>query len=106
MNKIFDILYIERNIRERRHNVLSKNNLKILRKQKGLTQIKLSQMLGITNDYLSSIERGKVTPGFKLAKKISDQLGATVDEIFFNNHSNKIFDGGSNKKLEQTKEVV
>ncbi|MBV4415112.1 helix-turn-helix transcriptional regulator [Clostridium tyrobutyricum] len=85
---------------------MSKNNLKILRKQKGLTQIKLSQMLGITNDYLSSIERGKVTPGFKLAKKISDQLGATVDEIFFNNHSNKIFDGGSNKKLEQTKEVV
>lgn len=85
---------------------MSKNNLKILRKQKGLTQIKLSQMLGITNDYLSSIERGKVTPGFKLAKKISDQLGATVDEIFFNNHSNKIFDSRPNKKLEQTEEVV
>lgn len=63
-------------------------------------------MLGITNDYLSSIERGKVTPGFKLAKRISDRLGATIDEIFFNNNSNKIFDNSLNKKPVNQKQVV
>lgn len=61
-------------------------------------------MLGITNDYLSSIERGKVTPGFKLAKRISDQLGATIDEIFFNSKSNEIFDNSLKKEPEAQKE--
>lgn len=85
---------------------MSVNNLKVFRKERGLTQMKLSQILGITNDYLSSIERGKVTPGFKLAKRISDYFETTIDEIFFNNNSNKIFDNGLNKNYIRQKEVV
>ncbi|MFN1885659.1 helix-turn-helix domain-containing protein [Clostridioides difficile] len=35
-----------------------KNNLKYYRKCKGMTQIQLARKAGITNDYISQIERG------------------------------------------------
>ena len=61
------------------------NKIKKLRKNRDLTQIELARDLEITNDYLSAIERGVKTPGFKLSKKIADYFESTVDEIFFNN---------------------
>lgn len=85
---------------------MHKNNIKELRKSKKLTQVKFAKILGITNDYLSSIERGKVTPGFMLAKKIADYFEVTVDEVFFNNHSNKIFGNDLDKNPIEQKEVV
>lgn len=85
---------------------MHKNNIKELRKSKKLTQVKFAKILGITNDYLSSIERGKVTPGFMLAKKIADYFEVTVDEVFFNNHSNEIFGNNLNKNPIEQKEVV
>jgi len=67
------------------------NNLRQLREDKNIKQVVLAKDLGITNDYLSSLERGVRTPSFKLAKKIADYFGTTIDEIFFNNQSNKMF---------------
>lgn len=40
--------------------------------------------LDITPQMLGAIERGDRNPSLKLAKKIADYYGATVDEIFFN----------------------
>lgn len=68
------------------------NMVKEFRKKKNLTQLELAKQLGITNDYLSAIERGSRTPGFKLAKKIADYFQVTVDTIFFENSSNKMFE--------------
>lgn len=59
------------------------NKLKQLRIDKHIKQVDLARTLDITNDYLSSIERGSRTPSFKLAKKIADYFELTVDEIFF-----------------------
>lgn len=59
------------------------NNLKKLRIEKNIKQVDLAQTLNITNDYLSSIERGIRTPSFKLAQKIANYFETTVDEIFF-----------------------
>lgn len=61
------------------------NNLKKIRMKQNIKQVELAKALNITNDYLSSIERGVRTPGFKLAKKIANYFKTTVDEIFFNN---------------------
>lgn len=85
---------------------MHKNNIKEFRKSEKLTQVKFAKILGITNDYLSSIERGKVTPGFMLAKKIADYFGVTVDEVFFNKHSNKTFCNNLNKTTIEQKEAV
>ena len=42
-----------------------RNNLKYYRTQQNLTQEELSELSGISSDYLSEIERGKKTPSFK-----------------------------------------
>ncbi|WP_300382391.1 helix-turn-helix domain-containing protein [Clostridium sp.] len=67
------------------------DSLRQLRIGRDIKQVDLAKTLDITNDYLSSIERGAKTPSFKLAKKIADYFDTTVDEIFFNNQSNELF---------------
>lgn len=67
-------------------------NLNAARKEAGMTQGQLAEKVGVTNDYISMIERGDRTPGFNLAKKIADELNTTVDVIFFADGSNKTFD--------------
>lgn len=65
--------------------------LKELREEKNMTQVELAEVFDISSDYISMMERGVRTPGFKLAKKIADYFESTVDEIFFNQQSNKTF---------------
>ncbi|MCT4507902.1 MAG: helix-turn-helix transcriptional regulator [Tepidibacter sp.] len=65
-------------------------NLKIERIKSGYTQKDIAQVLGIHKNYYSMIETGTRKPGFKLAKKIADTFGKTVDEIFFEHTHNKV----------------
>ena len=60
--------------------------------RKSLTQEELARELDVVPDYISMLERGARTPGFALAKKIADFFETTVDEIFFDVESNKMFD--------------
>lgn len=66
-----------------------KSNLKLYRTKKNITQLELARKTGVTKDYISMIERGKRNPGIFLAKKIAVILDATLDEIFFENETNK-----------------
>jgi transcriptional regulator with XRE-family HTH domain len=59
-----------------------KNNLKYYRNQRGFTQDKLSEITGISSDYLSEIERGKRTPSFKRMLLIADALEIEVYKLF------------------------
>ena len=61
------------------------NRVKELREKKRIKQVEFANKLGITNDYLSKIELGKQTPGFKLAAKIANEFGTSIDSLnFFN----------------------
>jgi len=40
------------------------------RKKRGLTQAELAELAGISQQYMSNIERGKVNPGIGLIEKI------------------------------------
>lgn len=68
------------------------NNLKTFRKEADLTQEELAKIVKVTSDYISMIERGVSSPGFKLAAKISTALNHTIEEIFLATQSNKTFD--------------
>lgn len=57
-------------------------NLKKLRKEKGITQLKLAEDLQVTRQTLSAIENNKYNPSLELALKISDYFNLTVNEIF------------------------
>lgn len=48
------------------------------------TRPEVASDLNITPQMLGAIERGDRTPSLRLAKKIADYYGTTVDEIFFN----------------------
>ncbi len=55
------------------------------------TRAELARRLSITPEYVSIIERGVRTPGFKLAKRIADEFATTVDALFFDNLTNETF---------------
>ena len=57
-------------------------NLKYYRNKLGFTQEKLSEISGISADYLSEIERGKRTPSFKRMDIIASALNIEVYKLF------------------------
>ena len=57
-------------------------NLKFYRNKLGLTQEKLSELSGISSDYLSEIERGKRTPSFKRLDLLAAALEIDVYKLF------------------------
>ena len=61
------------------------NNIKYFRSLKNLTQEKLSEISGISKDYLSEIERGKKTPIIKRLIKIAEALDIDVYKFFIRN---------------------
>jgi len=50
------------------------NAIRDARRSKGLTQVRLAKMLGVTSIYISYIENGKDKPSFKLIEKMADKL--------------------------------
>lgn len=61
------------------------------RKQVKIKQNTLADQLGISNNYLSSIERGKEKPSLEILIKICNALGITPDFLIMGNmHSNNV----------------
>ena len=50
-------------------------NIKLYRNKANLTQLKLGLICGISEDYISEIERGKKLPSLKRLIIIADALG-------------------------------
>ncbi len=59
-----------------------RHNLKLYRNKLNLTQEKLSELSGISSDYLSEIERGKRTPSFKRMDMIANALEIEIYKLF------------------------
>ena len=57
-------------------------NLRYYRNKFNLTQEQLSELSGISSDYLSEIERGKRTPSFKRLEMIANALNIEVYKLF------------------------
>ena len=58
------------------------NNVKKLRAEKGLSQEKLANMVGVTRQTIVSLEKGNYIPSLLLAMNIADALGRPIDAIF------------------------
>lgn len=68
------------------------------RMQMGLKQITLAEKVGISNNYLSSIERGKEKPGLEILVSLCRELRVTPDyllmgNLYTNNIPQNIMDG-------------
>lgn len=58
--------------------------LKAERVNKGIKQKDLAKQLGVTPQYLNSIENGRTEPRRDLMQKISNLLEISIQELFFN----------------------
>jgi transcriptional regulator with XRE-family HTH domain len=57
-------------------------NLKMLRRQAGLTQEELADRIGETQPYISELETGAVrNPRVETLLALADALGTTVDDL-------------------------
>ena len=61
---------------------LLRQNIKKYRLSKNLTQEKLSEISGISSDYLSEIERGKRIPSLKRLLLIAEALDVELYKLF------------------------
>ena len=59
------------------------DNLKTLRRARGLSQEELAQKVGVRRETIGNLENGKYNPSLKLAMDIAKVFGCTVEELFF-----------------------
>ncbi len=59
-----------------------KNNLEILRKERGLKQDELADVLEVSRQTIISLEKGKYNPSIILAFKIAKFFGVKIEDVF------------------------
>lgn len=60
-----------------------KNQVKLARMKADLTQQELADLVGITRQTISLIEKGKYNPSLKLCLQICYAVNASLDELFW-----------------------
>ena len=58
------------------------NRIKMLRKDKNITQDDLAIAVGVTRQTIISLENGKYNASLQLAFKIAKYFGLSIEEIF------------------------
>ena len=69
------------------------SHVKLLRKTKGLKQVKLAELAGISNSFLSDIENNRVNPSIKTLSKLAAALEINLnwDTFLLQNFDNNVF---------------
>lgn len=57
--------------------------LRSARVNKGLTQVKAAELIGITSDTLSNYERGKSYPDVPIIQRMEQVYGVSYSELIF-----------------------
>ena len=63
--------------------LILRNNLAEVRKEKGLSQAELAKMVGVSRNTISSIETGQFNPTAKLALILCIALDKKFEELFY-----------------------
>ena len=59
-----------------------KNRIKEMRQKKGLSQKKMSEMLGVSRQTIISIEQDRYNPSLPFSIQIARFFNSTVEEVF------------------------
>ena len=68
------------------------NRIKSIRKEQGLTLVKLSEKSGVSRAALSKIERGEISPSYTTLRKIGFGLDLTIAALISSNTIKSQFD--------------
>lgn len=63
--------------------LILRNNLAVIRKEKKLSQAELAKLVGVSRNTISSIETGQFNPTAKLALILCIALDKKFEEIFY-----------------------
>ena len=75
------------------------SNLKILRERKGISQIKLGYLAGVSTSSIESYEQGTRIPSLPVIYRLSEVLNCSIDFLVGrNNELNKYFSLSENDK--------
>ena len=58
------------------------NQIRVLRKEKGISQEDLARRGGVSRQTINAIENNKYDPTLSLAFRLALRLGVTVDQLF------------------------
>lgn len=59
-----------------------KNNIRKIRKEKGISQLKIAEDLQVTRQTFTAIEKNKYNPSLELALKIIRYFDLPIEEVF------------------------
>ena len=60
------------------------NKISVIRRKKGYTLTKLSELSGVSAGYLCHLENGtRINPSIEVMNKISDALNKSIADVFF-----------------------
>lgn len=59
-----------------------KNRVEYFRDERGLTQVQLADVLGVSRQTISSLENGKYNPSILLAFRIAKFFDVKIEDIF------------------------
>lgn len=65
------------------------NYIREIRKEKGITQIKMAEDLQVTRQTINAIEKNKYNPSLELALKLIAYFDLPIDDIFILEEDNK-----------------
>lgn len=60
-----------------------KSRIEKLRKERGIKQDELADVMEVSRQTISSLENGRYNPSINLAFKLARYFGVTIEEIFF-----------------------
>lgn len=62
-----------------------KNELRVFRAKRDMTQAELAELLGVSRQTVNAIETEKYDPSLPLAFKIAEVFACRIEDLFFHN---------------------
>lgn len=72
-------------------------NLRRIRKAKGLTQKELGKMVDVSESMIGMIEKGTRSPSFELLLKLGEALDCSIDDLLRGNKNTATKSDGNNE---------
>ena len=59
-----------------------KNRLRVLRAERGWSQVDLAEVLGVSRQTVNALENGRYDPSLPLAFRIGKTFGLPIEQVF------------------------
>lgn len=82
------------------------NNIQLLRKEAGLTQLDLAERLNYSDKAISKWERGESVPDVTVLKQIADMFGVTVDYLLCETHDLPELSTATKKMIRKNRVII